>query len=621
MESESSRRAAWPVRDSRHTEATRLLCAGARLSTSFRTRVIDELVGQAQRPVAPSYGADVLPVLAHALGARREEARTALLLLAVWVGFLVSDAVMTWDAVSDAYGGAYGGDSPLSAIDLPLLLFRPEAVAGFRPDVQGPGLVFTQLSWALSYAVVVVLLWFARQVSGSTVELPAALRKAPLPGSVKGVRKNTASVLRLLAGLLAVLYGYAAVRMIADTPYPVIFPLLIAVVVWWHRSVHQRSLRASLSRRSFAEAEPPRLAGRYAHTAELIQREQRASLTLYDPHRPFVGAGTTRKPWLVVLELQPRGGEDTEADGEEAKTGPAPGPVPAPRAAGEGPSGHPSGGPGTLTARDVIEMIEPKLRALRTSTAATSKDRLQALEIEEFVYLPSGVGRDELLHTADGAPPRPIHDAAQVARHLAESLGEGGEARRHFLRVRVGAWDEQVVVSLLVRVHTQGGMLVLEVVPHVLGPIIAEFRAVDALVEAEPAGPLRDGIGAALASPMEGMAIGIGALRTLRSELRLRLAPPRLAAPDAPSVSLRELVSTDELSLLQEMDVTRYIRTLQDRIGEGVRDALHARGYRTDRLEQNITTINSSLYIGEMSGGAVATGTHGMATHREGSTA
>lgn len=69
------------------------------------------------------------------------------------------------------------------------------------------------------------------------------------------------------------------------------------------------------------------------------------------------------------------------------------------------------------------------------------------------------------------------------------------------------------------------------------------------------------------------------------------------------------------------MDVARYIRTLQDRIGEGVRDALQAHGYRTDRLEQNITNIhNSGLYIKEMSGGALATGAHGQATHTERST-
>jgi hypothetical protein len=66
------------------------------------------------------------------------------------------------------------------------------------------------------------------------------------------------------------------------------------------------------------------------------------------------------------------------------------------------------------------------------------------------------------------------------------------------------------------------------------------------------------------------------------------------------------------------MDVARYIRTLQDRIGEGVRDALQTHGYRTDRLEQNITNIhNSGLYINEMSGGALATGSHGQATHTE----
>jgi hypothetical protein len=53
-----------------HTNATRLLSAGAYLEKDFRAGVIRELVRDYYRVVAPSYGYDAVTVLAHALAAR-----------------------------------------------------------------------------------------------------------------------------------------------------------------------------------------------------------------------------------------------------------------------------------------------------------------------------------------------------------------------------------------------------------------------------------------------------------------------------------------------------------------------------------------------------------------------
>ncbi|TGB05558.1 hypothetical protein [Streptomyces sp. MZ04] len=601
----------------RNTEATRLLCAGVHLDAVFRSRVVSELVDHAERPVAPPFGADVLPVLAHALRARREEVTSALLLAAVWIGFLVTDAVMAWDALEDSLGG----DSGVSGGDLVLLAFDPEAFGASSPGTFG-GLV--PGGWALSYAVVALLLWLARVFSGRGAD-GSVLRKLNLPPLLVWLRRRIGWLVTGFAWWCAVSYTVFAVAGIQETPYPVIFPLLIAAVVWRHQYLRKRTLRTRLARQTFAETEQPALPARFRRIADCVRREQDAKVTLYDANRPFVGAGKPRKPWSVVLELQ-------RADAELPEGG-----LPKQR------TYEP------LSAREVIEMITPRLKDLRTSAAATSVDRLRDLEIEEFVYLPAGAGRDEQLYTGQGYETTGVYDAEETERHIAHAAGEGGEARRHFLRITVGAWNEQVVVSLLVRVHTQGGMLVLEVVPHVLGPIVPEFREVDTIVASEPEGPVRDALRACVDGPAVGVAIGIAALRTLPSlgtSFRLWLAQPEgpvpapraaralralcstiglrgpaQAPPDAPLVSLRQLASTDELSLFQEMDVARYARTLQDRIGEGVRDALRAGGYRTDRLEQNITQINNSgVYIKEMSGGALATGTHGQATHTERST-
>ncbi|MFE6159216.1 hypothetical protein ACFQ7F_09895 [Streptomyces sp. NPDC056486] len=609
-----------------NTEATRLLCAGVHLDAVFRRKVVSELVGHAERPVAPPLGADVLPVLAHALRARREELFTALLLAAVWIGFLVTDAVMVWDALEDSGGG----DSGVSGADLALLALDPHDVVDSGPG--GTFGAFVPGGWAIAYAVVVLLLWLARVVSGRGTD-GGTLRRMELPPPLAWLRRRIGWLVTAFVWWCAAAYGFSAIAVIRETPYPVIFPLLIAAVVWRHQFLSKRILRTHLARQAFAETEQPGIPRRFSRIAECIHREQNAPVTLYDANRPFVGAGKPRKPWSVVLEL--RRAEKEKDCGI--------GVVPSQRAYE------------TLAAREVIKMIEPRLKDLRRSAAATSVDRLRDLEIEEFVYLPAGAGRDEQLYTGQGYETAGLYDTGQAARHLERAAGEGGEARRHFLRIRVGAWNEQVVVSLLVRVHTQGGMLVLEVVPHVLGPIVPEFREVDTIVAREPEGPVRDALRACVDGPAVGVAIGIAALRALPSlvpSFRLWLAQPEATSegvtipappaanalrslcsrlgigrpvqvpPDAPLVSLRQLASTDDLSLFQEMDVARYTRTLQDRIGEGVRDALRAGGFRTDRLEQNITQINNSgVYISEMSGGALATGSHGKATHSERSTA
>ncbi|WP_369391621.1 hypothetical protein AB5J72_31420 [Streptomyces sp. CG1] len=62
------------------SNATRLLCAGTYLDPVYRATVIRELLTHRFRVVAPSYGYDAVPVLAHALAARRlHRARLAVL--------------------------------------------------------------------------------------------------------------------------------------------------------------------------------------------------------------------------------------------------------------------------------------------------------------------------------------------------------------------------------------------------------------------------------------------------------------------------------------------------------------------------------------------------------------
>ncbi|MFG2224536.1 hypothetical protein [Streptomyces sp. NPDC048644] len=520
------------------SEATRLLCAGVYLDNTFRSSVIEQLVQHEERPIAPSVGVDAVPVLAHALRARKLEVPTALLLLCVWVGFFVVDY---------AYGSPWGEMS---------------------------------MAWPLGYGALCLVMWSVRASSGLGTAV-YTVDRTTLRAAVPGQRGRLLALAPIGSRVLVAVYWALALTgfvfgSAANWP-AVLFPILIALTIWLHRTRVSGVLRSELSREEFAElprAELPPY-DRYRRISGSVEREQHAGLTIYDPFRPFIGVGSPYEPWSFALELKRKG---------SAEPGLAP-----------------------LTSAQVIELIRPRLEALRDAAAATSLDRLKDMEIKEFVYLPAGVARADV-----------PYDVETVRRHLSEAVDEGGEARRHFLRIRVGA-DEQVVVSVLVRVHTQGGMLVLEVVPHVLNPVRPEYRAVDVIAEHSTENLVRDGVRALLSAPTASFAAAVSAVRTLVSAFMIWLVEPERALPDGPVTSVRELGSTKDISLFQEMDISRYVKTIQDRIASGVGDALSSKGYETERFDRQVVQVSEgNVFIGTMSGGAVAAGQGAKAKHGPG---
>ncbi|MFI1382871.1 hypothetical protein [Embleya sp. NPDC020886] len=523
-----------------HSEATRLLCAGAYLDNDFRGAVIEHLVRHEERPVAPSLGVDVVPVLAYALRARRREAQTGVTLLFLWVAFIVFDYL--------------SGDS------LPSM----------------------PMAGAIGYAVLCFLLWSTRRSVGRGVY---AVDRTTLRKAVPGQRGRIMTLIPLGVRLLAVAYWVLALLGLVLAPeshWPAVaFPLLLTLPIWEHRAHVTGVMRRELARGAFGGL--PRAAlpsnAHYRRIGESLDREQYAALTIYDPLRPFIGVGLPYEPWSFALDLKRRA------------------------------SAEPGLGP--LTGARVIELIRPRIEALRDSATATSRDRLRDLEIEEFVYLPVGAPRVEI-----------PYDRQTVEQHLHDAVDEGGEARRHFLRIRVGGRDEQVGVTVLVRVHTQGGMLVLEVVPHVLTPVKPEYRAADVVAGRTWDGAARDVVRAVLTAPSAGFAAGLSLASTVLAVFGTWLADPERALPDAPETSVRELGSTGEVSLFQEMDISRYVKTIQDRIAGGVRDALADQGYESDQFDQQVVQVSEgSVFIGSMSGGALAVGSGAKARHVVGSDA
>ncbi|WP_340379862.1 hypothetical protein U5640_30975 [Streptomyces sp. SS7] len=87
--------------DDATSNATRLLCAGTYLDPLYRASVIRELLTHRFRVVAPSYGYDAVPVLAHALAARRLQR----IRLAVLGAGLVGTLVLTGAGVLGGFTG------------------------------------------------------------------------------------------------------------------------------------------------------------------------------------------------------------------------------------------------------------------------------------------------------------------------------------------------------------------------------------------------------------------------------------------------------------------------------------------------------------------------------------
>ncbi|MET9857213.1 hypothetical protein ABZY57_30305 [Streptomyces sp. NPDC006450] len=362
---------------------------------------------------------------------------------------------------------------------------------------------------------------------------------------------------------------------------PVVFAAVVTVVGLQRGHVF-RTIATDLSERRYADhANDPAEAAdgvRFQRVRQRIRAEQHAPMIMYDVNDPFCGAGDSFRPWQLSVELRPR--EDLGPDRK---------PVP-------------------VTNAHILARIVPLLERLRVPSphgspeeAAAVGDRMRELVLDECVFLPAG-----------GLPHR---DTAQVVHgqfgeQRAAAIEEGGERRRHFLRVRVGGWDENLVVTVFVRVHTQGGMMMLEVAPHVLLPVRTDFHNADADAQryrnnsgfGKAVWALRHTPGSLVAS-----AATLG--RGLASWWRIATGGHGGARPEGPRVSVRDLASEDNGSLFHLMDLDRFLKTIQDRVVGGVVVALHEAGWHTEEFAQRAVTVaEGGVFIQSMNHSAFSVG-------------
>ncbi len=551
------------------SEATRLLCAGTYLDSGYRDRVIEELHLNEQRIVAPSLGFDAARVLAHALRARRQELLWAGAILGLWV-------------VGSALTGGL-----LALFLFPILYI---AVAswirgrGHYPPLYRRVPAFLLRWWGRGWFAFMLVLTFAVAFgagddvssydSGYGSSYDSGLygdgfSDSPSPSDVLVPSADS------LDGLIEPWQAWATFVMFA----------LIALCVAAQRGQFARALAAELSPERFPDAasDPAERAEgqRFHRLKDRIRLEQHAPLIMYNELRPFCGAGADYQTWVLAVELRP----------DEMKK--------------QQPLGN----------RVVLEKIRPLIEQLRLPAeyaGQLGRDRLRRLEIDECVFLPAeGIQRRE---------EAPYHPQA-FEEHRARAVEEGAEKRRHFLRIRVGGWEEELVVTVFVRVHTQGRMLTLEVAPHVLTPVREDFKNADRAAHRFRNNSVLGKAAWAVAQVPGSVARSLVTLgKGLLYVWRLLTGGYAGALPDGPALSVRELGSVPTGSDFQEMDVLRYLRNVQDRVANGVRVALAESGYQTGEFMQRVTNVingdvnnfgrveNSTFSVGKFASTSTTTG-------------
>jgi hypothetical protein len=560
------------------SEATRLLSAGAYLDPSFRRTAITELVEHPDRIAPPSLGYDAVTVLRHCLRARSMDVKAAVLVLAVLVsGAVIALSLMagglTGEQLMSRIGDALPGETAGEASSA-------GAAAGETPSAgeadQVPPSAEEMGVTALFSLVLLVFVGLLSRARQKLLGRSESLLTVVIGGAIDPARPAHRFLARLLGlanlalTVLWIMPAWAFLRgghVLAGLAV-LFLPVLLLAIGVWHRLALSRVLWTELSRSTFTGRAPrfPLFAKRHAGTLAAIGEEQFSRLVLYNEDEPFLGAGESYRPWSLALELERLPGAPHRAE--------------------------------PLDGRRVLDLITPQLARLAEVSSRTSRDRLKDLELQECVFLPAalpaGVRRAGLLHE-DGS----------VRRHLEASVGEGAEQRRHFLRIRVGGWDEEVVTTVFVRVHTQGDLLILEVLPYVLSPLRGSFHEVDALTARSARFP----VSALVTAPAMTVAVLVRGAGTLKSWWFEWFGLGAGETQEAPRLSIRESGSRDTRSMFQEMDVNRYVKTIQDRITSGAQQALAEAGYRTEEFQQRVVNISrGGVFIGGSMSGSIATG-------------
>lgn len=259
------------------TAATRYLCAAPHLDDRFAQRVLDELMYQPRRAVAPSFGFSLGPVILHCLAARRrtlvrDGVIAALLLLGLVLAFTTGIQLLL---------GLLG------------LWFLVRGVQRLQDRQGGVGLVYLLLASLL---------------------VPIALLTV-----LKGI-------LTLAFWQLVVPYGYPGFGAgDGSTGGSGLVWALILLGVWGaylaHRLLVHQTIAVELTPEAYDPARSPAVSLAHASRLAHVEQAQRGNVTIYSEEaggRPFIGFGYVATDFSLVTPLEPSRTPEGEPGSEDA---------------------------------------------------------------------------------------------------------------------------------------------------------------------------------------------------------------------------------------------------------------------------------------------------------------
>lgn len=559
-------------------DATAYLRGAAHIDRPFRDAVLAELAENPHRIPPPSYGVDLAAVLKECYVARRWAAVRAGLLLGIpllMMPFSVAGALIPPTLVLLARLALYLGRTLARLV---------RGGSGTTRPGRGVGALL----------LVLVFLWLAWVPLRALALLPVLLITT-LGESGDGAADSTGLGRHLLV-MLVVFIGWGAVA-----------------------AVHQ--YRTTRLKHLFATGQAPDHpdgTGAIARQIDQVRRRQADPDVVYSDYAPFVGAGIELDHWSFAIELVP----DPTSEATDAA------------------AAHRD----AFTVPDVHARIRSELERLGEGTSYPG-DRMHGIRVDDYVMKSgkrlgpvqdwSGTGPDSAFHLM--APAARAAAAVQLRRPPGadlpptwwpDSLDLFAEERlRHYLTVRVGSWGDEVVLTVFSRVQMQGGLLFLESRAFLLPPIARAYHAIDnVLPPSDPADwldLLRESFASVFALVSDAPGDLLAPSRTSAAAARSEAWYRRMCATDrvvdhGPRYSVRELAAEPHFQqLFQEMDVQRFLKSIQTRTVTAVRAALRDAGYSTGEYDARATIVfDHSVRVDGTVHGNIQTGDHARASHQ-----
>lgn len=526
-----------------HSElsATRHLCAGVYLDRDFRDLVIRKVHNDSRRPVAPSYGFDLVPVVRHAWRAWALEVGLLTAVLAVLTVALVLHhtlAVITVLCGCAMYLALLDATKNLGA----LVLLRVESEAerwSNRPDrlpvfLDRDDREKRMRRFKASFAGCVLFGLTPVLVARS---LDTSLRAA-LPATT------------VLAGVLLVC------------------GVLVGVLRQLQLNANQRaqSLRPDvLTRREKAidEQQNPKCVV-YQRPANKKDADPFDLLTTREQvPSPFVGSGEVVHRWLPPMTVQLLRPDLTKTLDMELREHSVP----------------------PFRAQELVCHLRDALSQL---TNDAGRENLPGLQVRDRLYVAEpDVSTDRKLLSADDSVMRQVIDNPLALAH-------------HFLETSVPIAGGELVTTVLIRVSLKGRCLSLDVATCALTRTPEGFQVTDRYGEAGVGAVFRAAIRALFGLPRDVLRlwrvieIPVVAARAWWA-IKDRTHKPRRGVPVSPRVAIREEVAEDwQNAQFDESTISDHMKIIEQRILKAALDFLKAHDVDTSEFEQQATNIINS---------------------------